>query len=399
MTETVVDVCVIGGGPAGCFAAFHLARAGFDVLVLEEHAVIGEPVDCSGIIGTEAFEALGLPRSSVVQELRDIELVSPAGIRITFCPQRILAYMVDRGAFDRSVAELAVGAGARVQTRTSVRELQVHRDKIVAKLKHVGTGVEHVLQARAAILAGGPRYQFQQQLGLGHPRRYLKTAQAEVMVAKAERPAAFFGRGIAPGSFAWFLPVNDAGRWCAKIGVSTNADSPLSFRQFVSRLQEEGYLCSDGLLPRAWMIPIEPIPKTFGDRVVAVGDAAGQTKPTTGGGLYYGLLCAQLAAETLGTQLGVDRLAARDLAVYERRWRERLGPELRVASAFRHLVERLSDRDLDHLFRLARRDGFMRLIERRANFDWHRQLIAEVCRKPRFSMALFQGFLRSWLSA
>jgi len=55
------DVIVVGGGPAGCYTASLLGQQGFDVHVLEEHAVIGEPVDCSGVIGAEAFEKLELP--------------------------------------------------------------------------------------------------------------------------------------------------------------------------------------------------------------------------------------------------------------------------------------------------------------------------------------------------
>jgi len=147
------------------------------------------------------------------------------------------------------------------------------------------------------------------------------------------------------------------------------------------------------------MIPIEPIPRTYAAHVLAVGDAAGQTKPTTGGGLYYGLLCARIAAETLCEGLRDGELSARRLAQYEHRWRALLGRELQTALWFRRLIEGLSDQGLDGLFKLVQQNGFMQLVERRANFDWHRDLILGVSRKPRFVVALAQGLLRSCLPA
>ena len=115
--------------------------------------------------------------------------------------------------------------------------------------------------------------------------------------------------------------------------------------------------------------------------------------------MYYGLLCAKLAAETLTEALKVGDLSANRLVEYERRWRRTVGRELRTALMFRRVIERLSDRELDALFALVRRDGFLRLVERKASFDWHRNLILEMCRQPRFATTLVQGLLRSWLPA
>ena len=66
---SVIDAIVVGGGPAGLYAASKLAQAGFSVTLIEEHQSIGEPVHCTGVLAREAFEEFGLSRSSVLNEL------------------------------------------------------------------------------------------------------------------------------------------------------------------------------------------------------------------------------------------------------------------------------------------------------------------------------------------
>ena len=141
------------------------------------------------------------------------------------------------------------------------------------------------------------------------------------------------------------------------------------------------------------MIPTAPLPRTFADRVLAVGDAAGQTKPTTGGGLYYGPLCATIASEVLIEGLRRGDLSSRVLAQYDQRWRKILARELATAHRFRRFFEQLSDVEIEHVFDLASQDGLIPYLEREANFDWHRRTILQgVLRLP--AAAIFLVGLR-----
>lgn len=398
MNKVTCDVCVVGAGPAGCFAGFHLAQAGFEVVVLEEHETIGEPVDCSGIIGREAFDVLSLPRTSIIDELSTIELVAPSGETVRFDPPGPLAYVVDRAEFDRSLADLALAAGATVWTSSVARSLRVERSGSIVSVQREGQ--ELSIRAKALILAHGPRYRFQDQLGMGRPSRFLKTVQAEMPFHTPCHPMVFFGRAIASGSFAWFLPVSRGRCRLVKIGISTtSSENQRAFTRFVDLLTHRGLLNGEQFSSKGWLIPITPIPRSFANGALAVGDAAGQTKPMTGGGLYYGLLCARIAAETLSEALREGDVSSKRLAAYEQRWKQQLGKEIAMAALFRWVAERLSDRGLNQVIHLARQDGFMRLVERRADFDWHSGLIVGMARKPRFAVALLQEILRSWLPA
>src|ERR1051326_9522631 len=117
-----LDVLVVGGGPAGLYAGERLARRGLSTLVCEEHTLVGDPVHCTGVLATESFDVLGLPREATLNALTTARFVSPSGISVSYSPTSPLAAVIDRGAFDRALADRARAAGAevRVGARASV---------------------------------------------------------------------------------------------------------------------------------------------------------------------------------------------------------------------------------------------------------------------------------------
>jgi len=126
-----------------------------------------------------------------------------------------------------------------------------------------------------------------------------------------------------------------------------------------------------------------------------VGDAAGLVKPTTGGGIYYGLLSGLLAAEILDESLQRDRLTDSALKRYESRWRRRFGQEIRIGLAFRRIAARLSDESIDALIELARVNGVVPLLQERASFNWHRKAAIALLGHPSFRKIAFKSWARS----
>ena len=135
--------------------------------------------------------------------------------------------------------------------------------------------------------------------------------------------------------------------------------------------------------------------RTYADRVVAVGDAAGLVKPTTGGGIYYGLLSGSMAADVLGDALRRDRLGEKTLRQYETLWRRRLGQEIRVGLAFRRIAARFSDETIDSLIDLARVNGIVPLLQENASFNWHRKAAIALLGHPSFRKIVFKSWARS----
>ena len=125
-----------------------------------------------------------------------------------------------------------------------------------------------------------------------------------------------------------------------------------------------------------------------------MGDAAGLTKPVTGGGIFYSVLSAALAAETLVDALAADDLGAKRLSRYESRWRQRLGREIRTGGWFRHLLTNLTDRELDAFTRALGSDDVRAVIASTARFNWHRDVILALVRQAGIKSILLRSLFR-----
>jgi len=185
-----------------------------------------------------------------------------------------------------------------------------------------------------AILAGGPRYKLQQKLGMGEPINFLKTAQVELPIKGIQQAKISLGSLVAPGSFSWIAPFRRGNSDFARIGVSAKEAAGGFLQSRLRQLYCAGHIDSPDVPVRSWVIPISPIKRTYSDRVLAVGDAAGQTKPTTGGGIYYGILSAKAAANTANLAFKTGDFSSATLRNYEKKWRKQIWPEVRRGAFF-----------------------------------------------------------------
>ena len=387
MSALEIDVLVVGGGPAGLYAAECLASRGISTLVCEEHARIGAPVHCTGILASESFDTLGLPHDATLNTLTTAQFVSPSGLRIPYSTPTPLAAVIDRVAFDRALARRAEAAGAEVRVGTRVSAVETGPASVRAL---VG---DNWISARLLIMACGANYAFQRRFGLGLPRSYLHTAQRELVARHPGDVELHFGHDIAPGGFAWAVPIVRESGTYVRVGVMTARDPVGGYARMLARVAGPWGIDITPEPPRQKLLPLGAIDRTYGDRTLIVGDAAGLVKPTTGGGIHYSILSAKLASSVAADALASDRLDAEALASYERAWRDQLGEEFAEQRSLRDLVTRLSDREIDSFFELARTDGIMPIVRKTAQFNHHRHLIRALLRHPPARKILFRSIL------
>ena len=380
LSSSVRDVAIIGGGPAGLIAARRLASCGHDVVVLEEHTDIGVPVHCTGLLGSDAFAELDLPGEAVLTTVNAARFVAADGSAVLMDADQVRASIIDRAHFDRSLADAASAAGADVRTGVRVRAVTVDDAGVTVSEESASTH----WRARACVLACGANYRFNRALGLGVPHTYTQSAQLEVPFAGPDQIEVHLARDTAPGGFAWVVPFARGERRFNRVGLMCDSAAGARFSAFADAVKRRFAIDADWTPPRLKVLPLAPVARTYAARVVAVGDAAGLVKPTTGGGIYYGLVSGDLAADTLDAALRDDDLSEQRLKMYETAWRTRLGPEIRTALAFRSVVGRLDDTAINALVELARVDGLLPLLRQTADFNWHRRAALSLLRHAQF---------------
>jgi len=379
------DVVVIGGGPVGSYVAYQLASAGHKVMVLERKQRVGGPVCCTGIIGQECVSSFAIESSVILRQVNSAKLFSPSGNLLRLWREEIQACILDRAAFDMAMANRAQGEGVEYVLNSPVKNIEVEEDKVKVEVSYRKTRLN--LEARAVVIATGFGSRLTEKLGLGNFGDFVIGAQAEVATAEVDEIEVYFGRKIAPGFFGWLVPTSPQ---TARVGLLSRHSPELYLRELLASLLAQGKIVSTEAKLSCGGIPLKPLGRTFSERLIVVGDAAGQVKPTSGGGIYYGLLCADIAANTLHQALQHDDLSAKSLAKYEREWRRKLGWELKIGYWARKLFERLSDRQIDRIFDIIKANGIDEALlkAKSLSFDWHSRAILRLLGRTVVSKAI-----------
>ncbi len=344
------DVIVVGAGPAGSHVAAGLAGQGHRVLVLEKQPQVAARVCCSGIVGEACAREFSIPEDVILRRVSRAQLYSPGGEELCLERPEPQACILDRAAFDRDMAGRARRAGAGLITGCFVRDVEVNAAGVRVAAALDGKATE--FRARAAVIAAGFGSGLCRRLGLGGFADYAVGAQAEA-AAEIEDVEVYFG-DVAPAFFAWLVPAQPG---IVRAGLLSRHRPAALLRKWLAELAAAGRIASANVPVNCGGVPLRPLPRSYGERLLVVGDAAGQVKPTTAGGIYYGLIGAQMAVAVLQVALMKDDLSAGRLAAYQRRWRRRLGRELRTGYWARRLYEKLGDRQVDRLFREVRERG------------------------------------------
>jgi len=388
------DVAVIGAGPAGSMAAKKAAEDGAEVIILEEHPRAGWPVQCAGLLGVRAMEESELSTAKFAfRPVRGATVSSPGGVRIAFKSDEVRAWVVDRRIFDRALLEVAARSGAEVMMSSPVTGLAREGGQSVLT---VGRGSDRSkIEAGVVVSAEGAGARIARSAGIGPPREILSSAQVEAPfeIEDPEKVEVFLGENVAPGFFAWAIPAQEG---VARVGLSCREKACLYLKRLLKSPPINGRVRGGPLHLVVGGLPLGPPASTVAEGFLAVGDAAGQVKPTSGGGVYPGLVSAKIAGQVAAAASQEGDASAERLSEYERRWRSELGRELQLGMIAHRMRAGMADRDLDDLVRLlANREDLLRIIEEEGDIDRPSRAIKKVApRMGLFGLRMAKVLLR-----
>ena len=361
------DVVIAGGSISGLLAAREIAAGGLSVAVLEEDAEIGTPEHCGGLVSISGIQNLG-----IVPDIDAIENNRITHAKI-FCPsssfeisaERQNVIVLDRRAFDKQIAFQAQKEGAEIRVKCSMRSFGKEGSEYVVKTSEGDLSCNFFVDARgiASIIN-------RNRSGVLH------SAQYEVYASWIEPDTieVAFDSQQYPGFFAWIIPT---GRGRGKVGVAgrrINAASAL--QTYIDRKGK--YSAVRKVYAPIWING--PVRSFVCDRTIIVGDAAGQSKPTTAGGIYtcgMGGLLAGRALVDAAEKKSDDRQRELLLTQYESKWLSMFKPEFDKMLLARRLLERMDNKAIDDLI-TAIPTEIIQDASVDGDFDFHSAALAKI---------------------
>jgi len=324
------DCIIVGAGPAGASAAYHLAKQGHAVLMIEKESL-------------PRYKPCGGGVAPIIQEWFDFDFSPAISLQVTASrytwkqgdtlevslDQTQPLWMVRREVFDQFLVQQGQKQGADLKENTLVTGIELQRDRILVQTRHGST-----FQGRYLIAADGGRGPLATWLGFKKRKRVLAGAlETEVPIANQRDQRIHFEFGMVKPGYLWNFPKADG--YSLGIGAFSKRGSQ-NLRQILAdyaRLFEV-----DLGEARHWGHPISlwnGDQTLHTDRALLAGEAACVVDPFTAEGIRPSIFSGIKAAEAIASALQGESEA---LANYSRAIAQEWGKEMiwarRLADAF-----------------------------------------------------------------
>ena len=350
------DVVIAGGSVAGLICAREIAGNN-SVLVIEEDYEVGTPEHCGGLVSMAGLGDLGvIPfKRTIGHMIKSAQVFAPDGGSFTINAQRQKVLEINRRELDKQIAYQAQKKGAVIKVKTSFQKItdegiMTDKGEIKCKIFVDAMGISSLIRKdRTGILS---------------------SAQYEVYAdwIKKQSVKIYLDQEKYPGFFAWIIP---SGQGRGKVGIAgrgINAAGTLN--EFLKARKD--YSVIRRIYAPIWIKG--PIKEFVDGNTVTVGDAAGQAKPTTAGGIYSSGMGGMLAGRAISKFLSTGNRS--DLEEYQKRWKAKFGKEFEVQLLARRISEKIDNKTINQLCRSITPEAAKKMEN--DNFDFHAGSLARL---------------------
>ena len=352
------DVIIAGGSVAGLLSAREISSKGYSVLVIEEDYEIGTPEHCGGLVSIAGLEELGIIpfRKTFEHMIESAKIIAPNGKSFTINSKKQKVVEISRRELDKQIAFQAQKNGTEIKVRTSFQEvtntgIRTNEENIDCKIFVDARGVSSLIHKDRTGILSSAQYEIY--------ANWIKKGKVEVI----------FDQEKYPGFFAWVIPSNEGKGKVGVAGKGINVSDTLN-----EILKEKGkYSTIRKIFAPIWIKG--PIEKFVDGKTVIVGDAAGQAKPTTAGGIFTSGMGGVFAGQAISKFLKTNEIS--HLQEYQKRWTERFGKEFDKQLLARKILERLDNQTINKLFESITPE-ITNEISEKEDFDFHTSSIIKL---------------------
>lgn len=322
------DVIVIGGSFSGLSSAYFLSKAGLNVCVVER-GKIGGHTKTTGIIEEAIYQDIKIPSSLTGNDIKGINIYSPLLQEYSFPFKKVKLRQSKTLELLKWFKGLCLENNVNFVENRNCKNIKITKD--CAKCESL-TG-EVIVFATGILprLKFLPKNNFRYYAGL----EYLANWKGIKDVLYWQ---VYFDLQIAPGYFSWIAPIN---KKTAHIGILKNMDDKIPINVAASNFFAKLHLKPSNILEtRSGLVPIRgSIERTYGNRFLIVGDAAGHLGQLFSGGIHYGIRAGKIIGNVLPTL--IDSPSKSNLKLYEVQWKKEMGKMLREESFLRSLFDKI----------------------------------------------------------
>ena len=370
------EVAIIGSGPIGSTISYYLSQKNLDVTLVDKKRQIGYPLQCAGILSKHIFDHNDLPEDLILNTVKGAFLHTK-NHTLKVEKQENVAYIIDRIAYDEYLFKRAIEKGVKF----------INKKAIDYDIRNGITYFSDNTQIKSKVIIGCEGYNSKLSQVMGNNQSNFNASQMRVEITDEninefrsskciinDYVDTYLTSDILPG-FLWIIPLKNNQYRVGLFSNHTHKQQNEILNEFLNQNFEY-----EIIEKYKGFIPIFNEKNSIvKNRAVLIGDAAGQVKPTSGGGLIIGFDACKMAGRHIINAVENDDIDL--LKNYQREFNKKYHKEFNYQFKVQKTLSLLSDEDLDYFFVKLRKNGCEKIISQYGDMDKQSTLVKEFIKK------------------